>query len=126
MDPVSAIEESGHQIKASAYVGISAPPIRFLTGWTHQSPDKRPALLALGLLLMFAVVVVTPDLGHYFGLFPVGPGVAIYVGMATTLWVLALRAIWRAHLFERFLSWDHADERRNAAGVTRSSPHTVE
>jgi len=85
------------------------PPVRFFTGWTHQSPDKRPALLALGLFLTFVVVTVTPNLAHYFGLFPVGPGVVIHLGIAILLWVLALRAVWRAHLFDRFLALDTAD-----------------
>ena len=83
------------------------PPIRFFTGWTHQSLDKRPALVALGLLLPF--VVVTPDLAHYFGLFPIGPGVAFHLGMAIPVWALTLRTIWRPHLVDSFLSLDNAD-----------------
>ena len=80
------------------------PPVRFFTGWTHQSPDKRPALLALGLFLAFAVVLLTPDLAYYFALFPVGRGVAGILGIAIFLWVLALRTIWRKHLFARFFT----------------------
>jgi cation-transporting ATPase E len=80
------------------------PPVRFFTGWTHQSPDKRPALLALGLFLAFVVVILTPDLAYYFALFPVGRGVAIILGIVIFLWVLALRTIWRTHLFASFFT----------------------
>jgi len=105
------------QTVLSSFISLTAfclilflePPLRFFTGWTHQSSDKRPALLALGLLLTFAVVLLTPDFAYYFGLFPVGPGVAINVSLAVLLWVLALRTLWRGHLFDRFLGLDHAD-----------------
>lgn len=80
------------------------PPVRFFTGWTHQSPDKRPTLLALGLLLIFVIVIITPDLSHYFALFPLGPGMAIILGIAIFLWVFALRTIWRTHLFDSFFT----------------------
>jgi cation-transporting ATPase E len=105
------------QTVLSSFISVTAfclilflePPLRFFTGWTHQRADKRPALLALGLLVTFVVVLLTPDVAHYFGLFPVGPGVALNVGMAVLLWVLALRTLWRAHLLDRFLGLDHAD-----------------
>jgi cation-transporting ATPase E len=80
------------------------PPVRFFTGWTRQSPDKRPALLALGLFLVFGAVMLTPDLAYYFALFPVGRGVAIILGIVIFLWVLALRTIWRTGLFAPFFT----------------------
>jgi len=32
------------------------PPLRFFTSWTSQSPDKRPALLALALAVIYVIV----------------------------------------------------------------------
>ena len=102
------------QTSLSVFVSLAAfglilflePPFRFFTGWTTQSPDKRPALLALGLSLIFIVVIRTPDLANYFGLLtPGGPELPIILVM-TPLWFLTLRTVWRAKLFERFLALD--------------------
>ena len=62
------------QTATSIFVSLTAfslilflePPSRFFTGWTTQSSDKRPALLALGLFLIFLVVIMTPTLANYF------------------------------------------------------------
>jgi cation-transporting ATPase E len=100
------------QTALSIFVSLAAfglilflePPFRFFTGWTAQSPDKRPALLALGLSLIFIFVIRTPDLANYFGLLtPGGPEFRIIL-VIMPLWFLILRLIWRAKLFERFLS----------------------
>ncbi len=82
------------------------PPFRFFTGWAPVSPDKRPALLALALAIIYVVVLVTPITANYFGL--VTPGVRgpeIRVMLVTVpLWFLSLRTIWRAKLFDRLLT----------------------
>jgi hypothetical protein len=75
-----------------------------LTGWTTQSPDWRPALLALGLGLVYIVVLVTPVFANYFGLVtPGGPERQVML-VTLPLWFLSLRTIWRTKLFERFLA----------------------
>jgi hypothetical protein len=49
-------------------------------------------------------VIRTPDLANYFGLLtPGGPEFRIIL-VIMPLWFLILRLIWRAKLFERFLS----------------------
>jgi cation-transporting ATPase E len=82
------------------------PPFRFFTGWTTVSPDKRPALLALALAIIYVIVLVTPITANYFGL--VTPGVRgpeLRVMLVTLpLWFLILRTIWRAKLFDRLLT----------------------
>jgi cation-transporting ATPase E len=82
------------------------PPSRLFTGWAPTSPDKRPALLALVLAIIFVVVLVTPITANYFGL--VTPGVRgpeIKVMLVTLpLWFLILRTIWGAKLFDRLLT----------------------
>jgi cation-transporting ATPase E len=82
------------------------PPFKFFTGWTEQSADKRPALMALALFAVLVAVIMTPGLAHYFALFPIRAGAIAAVGTALVLWVLALRAIWRGRLFERLFSTD--------------------
>jgi cation-transporting P-type ATPase E len=82
------------------------PPFRLFTGWAPVSPDKRPALLALVLAIIYVVVLITPITASYFGL--VTPGVRgpeLRVMLVTLpLWFLILRTIWRAKLFDRLLT----------------------
>jgi cation-transporting ATPase E len=87
------------------------PPLRFFTGWTHQSTDKRPALLALALFASLVVIILVPQLAHYVALFPLGPGATAAIGVAVVLWFFALRTIWRARLFERLVSVNGRGER---------------
>jgi cation-transporting ATPase E len=82
------------------------PPFKFFTGWTEQSADRRPALMALALFAVLVAVVMTPGLAHYFALFPIRAGAIAAVGTALVLWVFALRAVWRGRLCERLLSID--------------------
>jgi hypothetical protein len=77
------------------------------TGWrTIRSPDRRPALLALGLFVVFMVVILTPTLANYFGLLRAGGLERDVMLVAVPLWLLSLRTAWRTKLFERFLSVD--------------------
>ena len=81
------------------------PPFRFCTGWAPVSPDKRPALLALALAIIYVVVLVTPVTANYFGLVTPGvqgPELKVML-VAMPLWFLILRTIWRAKLFDRLL-----------------------
>jgi cation-transporting ATPase E len=82
------------------------PPSRLFTGWAPVSPDKRPALLALALAIIYVIVLIVPTTANYFGL--VTPGIRgpeIRVILITVpLWFLILRTIWRAKLFDRLLT----------------------
>ena len=83
------------------------PPIGFFTGWrTHVSQDKRPALLALTLLLLFQIFYFVPSIGAYFGLLEKPPDVYLRILALVVVWAVVMRAIWRHHLFERFLGLD--------------------
>jgi hypothetical protein len=69
------------------------------------SPDKRPALLALALAVIYVVVLITPVTANYFGLVTPGvqgPELKVML-VAMPLWFLILRTIWRAKLFDRLL-----------------------
>jgi cation-transporting P-type ATPase E len=82
------------------------PPSRFFTGWAPVSPDKRPALLALALAIIYVVVLYIRPMANYFGLVTPGPeGPELKVMLVTVpLWFLCLRTIWRAKLFDRLLT----------------------
>jgi cation-transporting P-type ATPase E len=80
------------------------PPSRLFLGWRREvSTDKRPAWLALGLMILFFIIWSVSPLGYYFGIlvkpFPI---IALIFGL-DVIWFFLVRAVWRLHLFERFL-----------------------
>ena len=80
------------------------PPSRFFTGWRKEvSADKRPALLAVALLVVFQVLYFVPSVGTYFGLLEKPPSVYLLILAFVVVWFFLIRTIWRRHLFERFL-----------------------
>ena len=80
-----------------------APPSRLFTGWTGVVRDKRPALLAAGLLVAVLVVLLTPVTADYFSLLrPGGPAIPV-VTATTVLWFFVLRTCWRHALLDRLL-----------------------
>ena len=100
------------QTMLSLFVSITAfglilflePPGRLFTAWTARSPDRRPALLAAVLLVVFLIVALTPALGNYFALVQVGGIQAIVLTIGVVLWFAALNAVWRARVFDRLFS----------------------
>ena len=103
-----------------------APPSRLFTGWTGVTRDRRPALLALGLLVAFLVVLLTPALAEYFGLLRPDDPIAEVTVAATVLWFFVLRACFRHHLPERLLGLppsslqDHAQLTPGTTASTRA------
>jgi cation-transporting P-type ATPase E len=80
------------------------PPSRFFTGWRREiSADKRPALLAVVLLVSFQICYFIPSIGTYFGLLEKPSGVYLRILGFVVVWFFLLRLIWRQRLFERFL-----------------------
>ena len=81
------------------------PPHRFFTGWRREvSADKRPALLAVALILVFQIFYFVPSIGTYFGLLEKPPNVYLLILGLVVVWFFLIRFIWRRRLLERFLS----------------------
>lgn len=79
------------------------PPIRFFVGGDELSPDKRPTILAGLLLLAFIAIKLFDPTLRFFEMIRLPlSDYAIIVGVVL-VWMLTLRYIWRARLFERFL-----------------------
>ncbi len=80
------------------------PPTRFFLGWRKEvSRDKRPAIMAALLLVLFLVFYSVPVIGNYFGILQ-KPDLFFWIIMGlVVIWFFLIRAIWRAQLFERFL-----------------------
>jgi cation-transporting ATPase E len=80
------------------------PPMRFFTGWRKEvSADKRPALLAVALLVVFQILYFVPSVGAYFGLLEKPSGVYLRILAFVVVWFFLIRFVWRRHLLERFL-----------------------
>jgi cation-transporting ATPase E len=80
------------------------PPTRFWEGGDDLSGDWRPAILALGMLLAYGVVLAVPGLRGFFELSPLRIVDYLIIAAGVAIWALLLRLIWRTKLFERVLS----------------------
>jgi cation-transporting ATPase E len=83
-----------------------APRSRFFAAWTAPTGDKRPALLVLGLMVLFSAVLCVPVLWNYFGLMGPSKPVFFVVLPALILWYLTLTVVFRLRLFDRLLGLD--------------------
>ena len=104
----------GAQTGLSTYVSLAAfglilflaPPGRFFASWTRPTGDRRPALLVVGLVAVFVVVLFVPALSDYFGLTGPAPPVFEAVLPALAIWFAALTAAYRFRLLDRLLGLD--------------------
>jgi hypothetical protein len=67
------------------------------------SPDCRPAILALVLLLAYVFIMTLPPLCGFLEMAPLVPLDYIIIGGSSILYGIVLRWVWRSHVFERFL-----------------------
>lgn len=79
------------------------PPTRFWSITGEVSGDRRPTLMAGLLLLVYIAIMVIPSARDFFELAALELRDWVVIGAALALWVLLLRLIWRARLFDRFL-----------------------
>jgi cation-transporting ATPase E len=89
-------------------VPFVAPPARWwVTESTHVG-DRRPALLAAGMLVVYLIVIASAPLRAFFSLAMLDPIDYLLIGAAALLWSIIQRWLWRAHFLERLLHlrWD--------------------
>jgi cation-transporting ATPase E len=80
------------------------PPSPAWVGGDDLSGDRRPAFLALGMLLLYLVVTVTPPLSAFFELTLLRGTDYLLLAALAVAWAVVQRAAWRARLLERLLS----------------------
>ncbi len=81
------------------------PPTIWWVGGDVYSGDRRPTRLAIGLVLLFAIFLIVPPLREFYGLILLRRiGHYVIIGLAVAVWVLLLRAAWRARLVDRYLN----------------------
>lgn len=82
------------------------PPIQFFVGGDELSRDKRPTILAAGLLAAFVLIILIPPLRQFFELVVLRPSDYLIIGGAVVAWMFVVRAAWRGRWIERLLSID--------------------
>jgi cation-transporting ATPase E len=65
--------------------------------------DRRPTLLVVGLLAIFALITLLPPLRSLFLLAPLGLQEYALLVAAVGIWLATVRASWRSHLLSRYL-----------------------
>jgi cation-transporting ATPase E len=83
-----------------------APPSRLFAAWTPPVADRRPTLLVVGLVVVFAAVLFVPALSNYFGLIGAIRPVFVAVLPALVSWFVVLTAAFRLRLLDRILGLD--------------------
>ena len=78
------------------------PPTVAWTGGDVLSGDRRPTLAVL--LVAFAAILAVPPPRESFELAALAPTDYAVLGLATGVWALLVRRVWRAHLLDRLLS----------------------
>lgn len=82
------------------------PPVALLASWRPVSPDRRPALLAVGLMLLLVVVLYIPAVATYLGFLPPFGPVWRDILVALAVWAPGLWLLWRKRWVERLLALD--------------------
>jgi cation-transporting ATPase E len=86
------------------------PPSPWWTGGATLSTDRRPTLLAVGLMLAFVLLELAPPLRNSFALTSLNILELSMSAIAVAIWLFAVRWAWRAHLISRFLGTHHAGD----------------
>jgi cation-transporting ATPase E len=79
------------------------PPVAWLAVIEPLSPDRRPTILAGGLAALYLVTLAMPAGRTIFALHRLGVTELAFVFVAVVAWAVALHAVWRYRVVERFL-----------------------
>jgi cation-transporting ATPase E len=82
------------------------PPVAWLASWRAVSPDRRPAWLAIGLMLLLLVGVFVPPVASYLGFIQPLPGIWGLITGGLVVWGLGLWLLWRKRWMDRLLGLD--------------------
>jgi cation-transporting ATPase E len=84
-------------------VVFAEPPLEWWVGGDVLSSDRRPAILAVCLFLLFILINLIPQLRSLFGLAAIDLREICLISAAVLAWLIMIRIVWRKNLFERFL-----------------------
>ncbi len=83
-------------------IPIVQPPTRH-HGNGEERGDWRPTILAIVLLILYAMILAIPTLRQFFEMTPLGITDYLILGVVAIVWGLLLRWTWRARWLDRFL-----------------------
>jgi hypothetical protein len=89
-------------------VVFAAPPIRWFAVIEETTGDWRPTILAVGMLVLYAVIVSVEALRNFFGVRPLPGWDYVSITAIALGWVVILRYAWLTRAFERFFGYDQA------------------
>lgn len=79
------------------------PPHPFFTGWRPLSPDRRPAIMTLVLIVLFLGLLTIRPVTEYFGIIETPLWVWGILGLFLLVWVLGFRLILRQRWLDKLL-----------------------
>ncbi len=79
------------------------PPVPFFTGWRPLSPDRRPALMTIALIILFIVILEHPIMTNYFGIVGTPLWVWGILALFLLVWLFGFRLILRRKWFDKLL-----------------------
>ncbi len=79
------------------------PPNNWWVGGEQLSGDRKPTVLAVGLMVTYLVISATPPLRTLFALSALEPRDLPLVVAALAVWLVLVRSFWRGRFIERFL-----------------------
>jgi len=83
------------------------PPTNWWVGGDSLSGDWRPTIVAIGLIVLFALFLLLPFLRDFYGLIVLRSWAHyLVIALAAAIWVFSVRFVWRANLVERYLNLD--------------------
>jgi cation-transporting P-type ATPase E len=82
------------------------PPTQFFVGGDVYSGDKRPAVLAVVMLVAYGVIALVEPLRRFFELIALPYYIYALIALITLVWMFMLRRAWRGRWLQRFLEVD--------------------
>jgi len=82
------------------------PPARLWVGGESLQGDWRYTFVALGLFLLYGLIVIIPPLREFFNLALLRVEDYAFLGLTALAWSLLLLLAWRTHALDRFLGVD--------------------
>ncbi len=96
-------------------------PTSVLVGAEKRNSDRRPVILSLALLAVYAVILIVPALGQFFDLAPLAATDYLLLAAGAVAWGLLVRWVWRTRVVERFLDVDFGVVPEEGKHVTHES-----
>lgn len=87
-------------------IPFAEPPSPFWVGGDELSGDRRPTLLALGMLGIFVIINAVPPLRNFFQIELLSLLDYGFIVALVMVWALTLRFVWRMNLFNRLLGME--------------------